>query len=324
MSIFKPILRTLCLSIAVLAALHGPARAWSRAGHMVTAAIAYDELSAHHPEVIGRVLEIIAHHPERGPFEVATGVIQGEARDRRLFMEVARWPDDIRGGAYDHPSWHGAFRPIVDPRDPPAKAPPDVVVYEAYEAFALNAHLAADRRAPAADRAVALCWLFHIVGDVHQPLHAGELYSAAFPDGDRYGSLEFLIDPRSGQVVNLHRYWDFLPQEQDTPEAALARARELEARFPRARLAPELAPELTPQLAPAAALDIRAWTGESYALAVSLAYRADRPRAASAADAKRPSAVYDADSAAAAERRLALAGYRLADVLSRVLGGGPD
>jgi hypothetical protein len=314
MSIYGTSLRILGAALGMVIALHGTAYAWSRAGHMVTAAIAYDELAAHDPKVIDQILEIMARHPERGPFEVATGVTKGEDRARRLFMEMARWSDDVRGGAYDHPSWHGAFRPVIDEQDPPPKKPTGAIAYEAYEAFALSAHMAADRRAPLGDRAVGLCWLFHITGDVHQPLHAGELYSGRFPDGDRYGALEFLIDPRTGETVNLHQYWDFLPQGQDTPDAVVARARELEARFPRAQLASELNPR--------APLDIAAWTNESYAVAKSLAYRAaDRPRATSAAEAKFPSTAYDADSRAAAERRLALAGYRLADVLREVFEG---
>lgn len=300
----------MCAALAALTLLPQPAHAWSRAAHMVTAAIAYDDLAARDPKVIDQIVEIMAHHPERGPFEVAAGVTKGEDRARRLFMEMARWSDDIRGGAYDHPTWHGAFRPVIDEEDPPPKAPPNTIVYEAYEAFALNAHMAADRRAPPSDRAVALCWLFHITGDVHQPLHAGELYSRQFPDGDRYGALEYLIDPRTGETVNLHHYWDFLPQAQDAPEAVLARAREVEAKFPRARVAADLDPK-TP-------LDVSAWTDESYALAKSLAYRPDRPRATAAAQAARPGKAYDADSTAAAERRLTLAGYRLADVLREI------
>jgi hypothetical protein len=38
-------------------------------------------------------------------------------------------------------------------------------------------------------RAVALAWLFHLVGDIHQPLHTTELFSVEYPNGDR-GRLE--------------------------------------------------------------------------------------------------------------------------------------
>jgi len=30
-------------------------------------------------------------------------------------------------------------------------------------------------------RAIALAWLFHLVGDVHQPLHTVQLFSREYP-----------------------------------------------------------------------------------------------------------------------------------------------
>ena len=37
-------------------------------------------------------------------------------------------------------------------------------------------------------KAMAYCWLFHLVGDIHQPLHCTALFSAEhFPKGDRGG-----------------------------------------------------------------------------------------------------------------------------------------
>jgi hypothetical protein len=279
---------------------------------MVTAAIAYDDVVQRDPRIIDAIMEIMTHHPERGPFEVAIGRATGAERVRRIFLEMARWPDDIRGGAQDHPSWHAAFRPVIDPESPSPVKPPDTIAYEAFEALALSAHVAADPRAPAADRAIALCWVFHIVGDIHQPLHTAELYSKQFPDGDRYGSLEFLTDPKTGQVVNLHWYWDDLVNQQGEPDAVQARARELEMRWPRAHFAAELAKDT------ALPAKVSAWADESYALARTLAYRADRPRAMAAAEARAPSSAYAADSTLAAEQRLTLAGYRLADLLRKL------
>jgi hypothetical protein len=279
---------------------------------MVTAAIAYDELAAHDPAVIDRVMAIIAHHPEHGPFEVAIARTTDAERTRRVFLEIARWPDDIRGGAYDHPSWHAAFRPVVDPQEPPPHIPPNVVTYEAFEALTLNAHMAADTRAPDSDRAVALCWVFHIVGDIHQPLHSAELYSRDFPDGDRAGTLAFVLEPKTHQPENLHWFWDDRVSQTDDPDGAFARAHELERKFPRAQFVSELAKEKA--LLP----NIEAWADESHAVAQSIAYGPNRPRAKSAADAKLPDDAYVKASTAIAEQRLTLAGYRLADLLRRI------
>jgi S1/P1 Nuclease len=37
-------------------------------------------------------------------------------------------------------------------------------------------------------RAIALAWLFHLVGDVRQPLHTVQLFSREYPYGDRGGN----------------------------------------------------------------------------------------------------------------------------------------
>ena len=109
------------LACGAWALADAPAAAWTRAGHMVSAAIAYNELAAHDTKVIDRIIQIMAHHPEPGPFEVAVGRTTGTDRTQRIFMEMARWSDDVRGGAQDHPSWHAAIRPVIDPTDPPAQ-----------------------------------------------------------------------------------------------------------------------------------------------------------------------------------------------------------
>ena len=36
-------------------------------------------------------------------------------------------------------------------------------------------------------KAIALAWLFHLVGDVHQPLHTAQLFTIDYPNGDRGG-----------------------------------------------------------------------------------------------------------------------------------------
>jgi hypothetical protein len=36
-------------------------------------------------------------------------------------------------------------------------------------------------------RAIALAWLFHLVGDIHQPLHTAQLFTVDYPRRDRAG-----------------------------------------------------------------------------------------------------------------------------------------
>ena len=54
------------------------------------------------------------------------------------------------------------------------------------------------------DKAVMMTWLFHLVGDIHQPLHSSALFSQKlFPNGDRGGN-----DIKTKQRGNLHSLWD--------------------------------------------------------------------------------------------------------------------
>jgi hypothetical protein len=294
--------------LMLLAVACPSAMAWSVPGHMVSAAIAYEELRLKDPRLAHRIVELMSQHPDRAPFAVAINGASDEARTRRIFMEMARWPDDVRGGAYDHPTWHYASRPIVDPRHPPAAAPPDVITGSAIEAFALNASVASDAHAPAAERAIALCWIFHLVGDIHQPLHAADQFSSAYPDGDRGGNREHVLDPQTQQPVTLHGYWDNAVSRSGEVEVVLARANELRAKFPRERFSGLASPKN-------AANDFTAWARESYALARSQAYRDDLSASATQEKAPALSAAYIADSTNVAEQRLTLAGYRLADLL---------
>lgn len=55
-------------------------------------------------------------------------------------------------------------------------------------------------------RAIALAWLFHLVGDIQQPLHAAQLFTADYPNGDR-GANEICVRvTETGQPMNLLGY----------------------------------------------------------------------------------------------------------------------
>ena len=285
------------------------ASAWTRPGHMVAAAIAYDELMRDDPRLVAEMLRLLAAHPDPGPFQVAIDRSEGAERDRRLFLQMARWPDDIRGGSHDHPTWHYRLLPVADAG---AAAPAALTKGSGVEALALNLSVARDPRASAADRAVALCWILHLVADFHQPLHSVERIDPAWPQGDEGGSKVFVRDQISGKPVSLHWFWDDSISRDGTAAAAFAKAKDLEARFPRARFTTELS-------RPIARADASRWLDESHDLAVTLAYRSDAPRATSPETATQPGLAYRRAVEQAAEQRLTLSGYRLADLLREIL-----
>jgi hypothetical protein len=51
-------------------------------------------------------------------------------------------------------------------------------------------------------------WLFHLVGDIHQPLHTTQLFTVEYPTGDRGGNEICVRVTQTGQPMDLHRFWD--------------------------------------------------------------------------------------------------------------------
>jgi hypothetical protein len=289
--------------------------AWSRPGHMVTGEIAYEDLLAKDSRVIDQVVDVIAKHPERAPFEVATGAASGAERSRRIFMEMGRWADDVRSGSADHPSWHYSGRPLIDASSPPSPRPVDVRSGAALEAFALQWKIASDKRGVPAERAVALCWVFHLIGDIHQPLHAADEYSSRLPEGDRGGNLLFVREPDAQQPTNLHAFWDGIVHGTGDSAEATAQARRLIRQYPRAQFKQLTAGSLRPEFGQ--------WADESVDLAKRIAYRNDLVRTTEADSAKVLTAAYIRDATATGEQQITLAGYRLADALRALFKATP-
>jgi len=156
-----------CLGLIILI-VASPAHAWSNQGHMATGAIAYDLLAQRDPAAIAAVERLIDSHPDRARFDSALAGLEGPARTRRMFELIARWPDDIRGTGYTHPGWHHELRVVAGSR-----LFRGIRLGQADHGFRTALHLLSNPHADPGRRAVALCWLFHIVGDMHQPLHAG-------------------------------------------------------------------------------------------------------------------------------------------------------
>src|SRR4029450_9430508 len=55
-------------------------------------------------------------------------------------------------------------------------------------------------------RAIALAWLFHLLGDIHQPLHTAQLFTTDYPNGDRGGNEICIRATQAGQPMDLHRF----------------------------------------------------------------------------------------------------------------------
>jgi hypothetical protein len=172
--------------------------------------------------------------------------------------------------------------------------------------------VAQDERAKPADRAIALCWLFHLVGDMHQPLHAGHRMSGSFPFTDRAGTIAWVRSSADQPPVTLHLFWD---RAADLPGPAGAGAatiaREAEEDVVRADM---VAPTVG---APEA--QFQAWTRESEQLAAQVVYQgAGLTAAAQKENAPVLPPTYVSKARKLADRRLGEAGIRLAQLIERL------
>lgn len=253
-----------------------PVMAWNDEGHRTVALVAQRKLSPQARQWVSRVL---AAHPH--------GV--------RSLSDAAGWPDRVRDMPdFHHQEWHYINYPIF--LDIPER--PVTVTGEALSAINSAVRVLKDPLASAPDRAVALAWLVHVVGDIHQPLHAANGYSAAFPEGDRGGGR--LMVGMGQELIKLHAFWDAAGglywnganrRRLDTIVAGLL------VDYP----VDERAAIRTPAL----------WADESHKLGRDVAYAGVAP--------ERPlSAEYIARARQVSQERMALAGYRLADLLERL------
>src|SRR6185295_2416528 len=101
-----------------------------------------------------------------------------------LFMMAARWADDIRTQAklQREVVWHFINWPFKPEGEPDSINPLRPRPNNILTAIAENEK---EFRSAAPDdkRAIALAWLFHLVGDIH-PLHTIQLFTLEYPDGD--------------------------------------------------------------------------------------------------------------------------------------------
>jgi S1/P1 Nuclease len=314
------------LTFALLA--HGTALAWNQRGHRITASIAFRQLS---PDVRARVAQLLRSHPRfaddfqgRMPPDIASA--DPETQDEWIFQQAAYWPDiarEYRGDLacqFHRPTWHYVNKPVwLTPADaaaipnPPLNA--DITVPAAeYARYSMNViqaikhsrSVVADASRHDADRALHLAWLFHTVGDIHQPLHAAALVSAdRFPEGDRGGN-----DVETTQQGNLHALWDRFPGNDAAFAACRNEAIDLAA-DPALVTAADMA---------AMQLDPDAWLAESHTLADTAVYDAEVRTliAMLPPGSKGPITVgptYLATGGQLSRRQLTIAGFRLAEIV---------
>jgi hypothetical protein len=173
---------------------HDRALAWGQEGHSIVAEIAQRRLSANALREINTLLGSELPGLEHAQFSLGS---------------IASWPDDYRADHHDETrGWH--FVDIPYDRDG-YSGPRDCKLDEKYGDCIIN-ELVRARAALAdcsqqdRDRAIALKFVVHFIGDLHQPLHATTRTNPDTGEDDRGGNaieVTFL-----GAKSNLHKVWD--------------------------------------------------------------------------------------------------------------------
>jgi S1/P1 Nuclease len=124
----------------------------------------------------------------------------GKLSGRSTLEAVSDWADKVTGTTAARPRWHYDDVPICGSA-PKAHYCPDGQCNT--EQLKRLISVLADTRAASRDRNEALKWVVHLVGDIHQPLHAAD-------NGDRGGNRVpvALEGVRTRGRENLHRAWD--------------------------------------------------------------------------------------------------------------------
>ena len=284
---------------ALILASGSSSRAWGPVGHKTVGMIAQSRLSPQALRAIAAILglgvslEKIANCPDQFVF----------TPDRNCAGAFT-----MQGDPLPTKPWHYINIPVdasADATSMMSYCPQDACVVAQIRK---DVAVLKDPAAPLDDKRMALMFLVHFVGDVHQPLHS------ATDTPDDFGGNRKIMHAITylGKPLNLHSIWD---EEIDDPakvdyrlpaDVLTAQAETL-ARALEAGLQVEAA-WTTGDLAGAAAL-------ESHAIAQTVIYPAYR-----ASDGQDLLADYRAKMQPIAYRRIQMAGVRLAALLEQALG----
>lgn len=279
----RKFLTTWLISLAAIFSAFG----WGSEGHMVIAQMAYNHLP---PAVKARCDALIAVPLAYGGSSTSN------------FVTAAVWADDYKS-QLGTAIWHYIDIPFsLDGTPTDGFVPADFDVVQAINLCTSNLASAVTLET---DKATALRYLLHFVGDIHQPLHASTAISAAYPDGDAGGN-DFNL---TGTYGNLHSLWDSgggyvgvtLPRPLNASSINTISNKVFECE------------SLYPYVSNTGTVpDPMSWALEGWNLAQTVCY-------VGITQGTTPSSSYSNTAQATTKQRLAAGGHRLADLLITIL-----
>jgi len=220
--------------------------AWNGFGHMVVADVAYRDLQAHAPQLLARIDALLKLNPNYGKWIAGYPASQ---QQEIAFVQAAHWADDIKasGSGYYSDGDDGGNTPV----EPVASynlgySPNDTAMHKYWhfvdngfspdgtavlptptpnvtERIPVFEQTLASTTATDALKSYDLVWLIHLVGDIHQPLHASDRFTVDAPTGDAGGNLVHTTCS-SGCQGTLHATWDDILGTSTSPTAAISYA----------------------------------------------------------------------------------------------------
>ncbi len=299
-------LKSLVLSLLLLpSVLH----AWDASGHMLVGQVAWE----------------LSPLSTRSAVNELVGTLESRFNEGRPyhFVTVGCWMDDLRSlprSEYPWSAWHYVDGPkTADGSAFSLPKPPHVV-------WAIDQNLATlrDPASPREQKARALGQLIHWVGDIHQPLHATTWDDRG---GNGYAVMGVpFSDLMHGVLPSLHTYWDkafrFDASEGHVKEAWRGPSTQKRPGQPGEGVIAEQAALLLKKYPTASLAELRqdtgaeGWARESHVLGCTVGYPpGDHPRD-TAARPLEPEFVRQ--NRAVAEKRVVLAGHRLAKLLKEL------
>ncbi|MEO8573132.1 MAG: S1/P1 nuclease [Pyrinomonadaceae bacterium] len=292
--------------------------AWDDTGHKTVAYIAWQQMSPAAREAVIRILRAAPEDSDLSAFYL-NGAESEDNRKLEYFMLVATWADIVRDRAFENrnkkyhkSNWHydDTFWKQVNGKAevlPKAEEGGQAITRLIESEKVLRNASAIDK-----DKAIAIAWVAHLIGDIHQPLHTSARVTDKEPKGDQGGNL-FLLTPEGTpreKQTNLHWFWDSII-DRSTPLKGDACERDYIAsvggkimkKYSRRELASEIRPGAFDE-----------WRAESFALVPLEVFSSDLVRF------QMPSEKYKKKAFHVAQRQIALAGYRLGETLNQIFG----
>lgn len=306
------------LSVLSIVVMDSTAAAWNDVGHKLTAYIAWQRMS---PKARENVVKILLKAPENSQLSAfyPQDSRSAQAKQLEFFMLAACWSDIVRDRdfkiryQYHQSNWHysdtfwtlenGQVKILDNPNADGGKAVEKLFEFDR----AMRDSSVAD-----SEKAIAIAWFLHIAGDLHQPLHTSARITELEPKGDLGGNT-FLLTPKDTpreNQVNLHWFWDSIVnrvkvRKNDAPDSVYLPpiAARITKKYPFTRMQNRLKSGQFDE-----------WQKESFSLATKEVFPPSLVRE------QMPPKRYVKNAFRIAEEQIALAGYRMGEMLNEIFG----